>query len=274
MQQMNTPGGYAAIGSIGNAINALAAGSSERAFYAQQTQQLRDQIAYQRRIMEEQIALRAQERIRQQMMAQAAGDAFANSLGKYSNFGDRSSAAGNNIADTFRQILATQAPDVSPQASGPVADRIASASALANERSGADADNLAKVQGVARAFTDSDMAVNRNNQMAAMLGNFAGGSEGASQAEIEARAGRLFQPRLMAPAPSMLGDLFMGLSDMAVQRANRPQAPASPYGLIPEGMRFPGVGLQMDDNPRTGIRLDRPAGLGIRGPNGMRVVGG
>ncbi len=272
-QQLNTPAGAAAIGSIGNAINAGANTRALQSVLAQQTRQLREQIAYQRKIMEEQIALRAQERMRQQMLARGAGDAFASSLGQYQNFEDRAGASSGQIADSFRQALDRGAPDIAPQAQGAVADRVASASQFANDRSAAEAGALAQVQGLGQAMIDSGIAVNRNNQLASMLRNFSAGSAGASEAEIAARAGELFQPRLVAPAPSMLGDLFVGMSELAVQRANRQPQPASPYGLIPEGTRFPGVGLQMDNNPRPGIRLDRPAGLGIRGPSGMRIVG-
>jgi len=272
-QQMNTPAGYAAIGSIGSAINAGQNTRAVQSMLGQQTRQLREQIAYQRKIMEEQIVLRAKERVRQQMMAQATGDAFGNSVNQYQGFEGRTGAASNTIADSFKQVLARQAPDISPQAEGMVADRIASANQLANDRSTTDANALANVQGVARAFSDTGTAVNRNNQLASMLRNFAQGSAGASEAEIQARAGQLFQPRIVQPTPSMLGDMFMGFSDLAVINANKQKAPASPYGLMPQGDSYSGIGLRMQDNPGVGLRMDRPSGLGIRGPSGMRIVG-
>jgi hypothetical protein len=270
LEAMDSPGGYAAIGSVGNAINA---GQSTRAYermLGQQTAQLKNQIAYQRKIMEEQIALRAQERIRQQMMAQAAGDAFASSMGQYQNFEDRIGSRSNDIAGTFQNVLARQTPDISPQAQGAVADRIASANQLANERSAADAQSLANVQGLARAFSDSGMAANRNNQVASLLRNFSSGSAGASDAEVESRAGRLFQPRLIEPAPSMLGDMFVGLSSLGIQAANRPSPPPSPYAFDLSGL--PQTGLRYDTGG-VGIRTDRPSGLGLR-TSGVRTVGG
>jgi len=271
MESLNTPGGYYAIGSAGNAINSIMEGRDARKMYALQTSQLKDQIAYQRKIMEEQIALRAQERIRQQMMAQAAGDAFANSMGQYNNFEGSMQSSGNQIADTFRQMLERPTPESdAPAASGPVADRIANALQQANERSGSDASNLANVQALSRAFGDKSMAVGRNNQLASMLGNFAQGSAGASDAEIASRAGQLFQPKLMQPQPSMLGDMFVGLSALGIQAANRPPPPPNPYAFDLSGL--PQNGLRYDTGG-VGIRTDRPSGIGLR-TSGVRTVGG
>lgn len=273
METAGSPGGLAAIGAIGSAINAIGDGNAQRQLYAMQTTQLREQIAYQRKIMEEQVALREQERVRQQMMARAAGDAFANSLGQYQGFEGKIGASGNQIADTFRQILGRGTPDIGPQAEGPTADRIASATQFANDNSSSDANALGQVQGLAKAFSDSGTAVGRNNQFASLMNNFAGGSQQASQAEIEARAGQLFQPRLLQPQPSMMGDLFVGLANAGVAYGNRPPPAPSMYDLAQPGDTFPRVGLQMPTGPSTGLRIDRPAGLGITGPNGMRIVG-
>jgi hypothetical protein len=270
LEAVDSEAGKFALGSVGNAINAIEATRNAKRMYRLQTAQLKEQIAYQRKIMEEQIALREQERIRQQMLARAGGDAFASSMGQYQDFEDRIGSRSNDIAGTFQQALARQTPDISPQAQGPVADRIASATQLANERSSADANALANVQGLGRALSDSGMAANRNNQVASMLRNFSSGSAGASDAEVESRAGRLFQPRYIQPAPSMLGDLFVGLSGLGIQSLNRPPAPASPYefdvsGLSQNGLRY--------DTGGVGIRTDRPSGIGLRA-NGVRTVGG
>lgn len=274
-ETMNTPGGYAAIGSIGNAINAIQNSNAYSSMLDQQTSQLKEQIAYQRKIMEEQIALRAQERIRQQMMAQAAGDAFANSLGQFSGFEGKAGAASGQIADAFRQVLARGGPSaIAPAATGAVADREVAAVQRANDIASQDAGNLANVQGLARAFDNANISTGRNNQLAAMLRNFAGGSAGASQAEIEARTGRLFQPEIVRPMPSMLGDLFVGLSGLGIKAAQPKQQsginysfdPLIPYtGMNPGGLRA-GSGV--------GLSVDKPAGLGITGPTGMRIVGG
>lgn len=274
MQRLNTPGGYAAIGSVGNAINSYFDSKNYAAYLNQQTGQLKDQIAFQRKIMEEQIALRAQERVRQQMMAQAAGDAFANSLGQYQGFEGQMQSSGNKIADTFMQLLSRQAPNVAPAATGAVADREAGAAALANERSATDAANLAKVQSLAKVFENTGINVNRNNQLGAMLRNFAAGSGQASQGEIAAREGKLWQPDVPKPMPSMMGDLFTGLSSLGVMAANRPQqSSANPYSLVQPGDSFGSVGLKPPSGSGMGLTDSLPRGLGITGPNGLRIVG-
>jgi hypothetical protein len=266
-QQFNTPAGAAALGSIGNAINAIADASAQRRVFARQTQQIREQVAFDRKVMEEQAALRAQEVQRQQLFARAAGDAFMRSLGAFKNTEDNISQAGSGIADTFRAALARQAPTSNaPAASGPVADRIASATDMASADVAGEADRLAAVQGVARAFSDSGMAVDRENQLASVLRNFSGGSAGASQAEIQSRAGKLFQPQLVRPAESVLGDLFYGLSQLKVKAANQP-APTSPYALpIPSA---PSMNLRLGSG--IGASFDRPSGVGIR--LGNRIIG-
>jgi hypothetical protein len=270
-QRLNTPGGAAAIGSIGNAINAIIDGNAQRDMFARQTQQIREQVAFDRKVMEEQAALRAQEVQRQQMLARAAGDAFMRSLGAFKNTEGSIGQAGSSIADTFRAALARQAPaSNAPAASGAVADRIASATDRASADVAGEAERLAAVQGVARAFTDSGMAVDRENQLASVLRNFAGGSAGASQAEIQSRAGKLLQPKLVKPTESMLGDFFVGLSQLGVKAANRPApaaAPTSPYALpIPSA---PSMDLRLGSG--IGASFDRPSGIGIR--LGNRIIG-
>lgn len=265
----NTPSGYFAIGSVGNALNSLQNASNVEGVASQQTKQLKDQIAYQRRVMEQQIALKAQERIRQQMMAQAAGDAFQNSLGQFKDFKGSMDASGGQIANTFNEILSRQAPEsIGPQASGAVADRIASSEQKFNDRSASEGKSLANVQALERAFSDKSINMGRNNQLAAMLSNFSQGSQGVSEQEIAARSGQLYQPRIMPPAPSTLGDLFFGLSTgglMAANKMNQPQ-PTSPYAFDLSGL--PQVGLKLPTD-KYGLN-SRSSNLGISSP---RTVG-
>ena len=255
------------LGSVAGAVNSIADGQAIRSMYGLQTQQLRDQIAYQRKIMEQQIALREQERIRQQMMAQAAGDAFQNSLGQYKDFGSSMDKSGAGIAEAFQQILARQAPGgVAPAATGAVADREASSAQMYNDRSANEAVNLSKVQALAKAFSDKGIAVGRNNQLASMLANFAGGSQQVSNQEIASREGRLFQPQIIKPQPSMLGDLIFSLGMGGAMYANRPQSPD--YSM--RGLQLPGSGSGVGlYTPSAGssVGLKMPASLGITGNN-------
>lgn len=269
VQRLNTPGGGAAIGAVGNAINAIMDGRAARDMYANQTQQIREQVAFDRKVMEEQAALRAQEVQRQQLFARAAGDAFMRSLGGYKDAEAGIGRAGNSIADTFRSVLTRPAPASSaPAAIGPTADRIASATEKAGGDVMGEAGKLAAVQGLAKAFSENDMAVGRERQLASLLNNFAGGSAGAAQSEIDSRAGRFFKQKMVKPAPSMLGDFFVGLSNLGVKYANQPSAAANPYALSlppaePTGLRV-GSG--------EGLSPARPSGVGIR--VGNRIIGG
>lgn len=260
MEALNTPGGYAAIGSVGNAINSMIDGSAQRSMYGAQTQQLRDQIAFQRKVLERQAALRAAEIERQQMYARAAGDAFSNSLGMFSDVqGDLASKA-SSLASVFQQALATPAPaSVVPQATGVTADREAAVLAGQAGKSSAEAQALAGVQSFGKLMEDKAYGMGQNDQLAALLRNFGQGSQNVSRAEVEAASGKLVQPAVPRPEPSMMGDLFVGLSSLGLGAMNQPKT-ASPYELsIPASQA---MGLRAGGG--EGMQTAAPAGLGLR----------
>lgn len=268
-QTMNTPGGMAAIGAVGNAINAYQNTKAQGQMLAQQTQQLKDQIAFQRKVMEQQAALRQQEVARQQMLAQAAGGAFADSKGLFGNVETDIGTKANSISDVFRAALARPAPQsMAPAGTGPTD---AYEAAVRAEQSGMvndEATRLAAVQAFGQTMTDKGYSMTENDQLAALLRNFAGGSQQASQAEIAAREGQLFQPRVMEPTPSIMGDLFVGLANAGVQYANRPAPAPSPYALdLPQGTApgFKPTGtLGFKPTGTLGLNFGQPASLGIR----------
>jgi hypothetical protein len=254
-------GAAAGIGAIGNAINAYQDRKGQQAMLAQQTQQLKDQIAFQRKAMEQQAILRQEEVARQQMLAQAAGGAFADSRGLFQNVEGDIGTKANNISDVFRAVLARQAPQsTAPMGTGPTSGYEAAMRAERGAEVGQDANRLAAVQAFGQVMNDKGYAMSENDQLAALLRNFGAGSQQASQAEIQARAGQLYQPQIVRPAPSVVGDLFVGLANAGAQYANRPPAAPSPYALsLPSGGE---TGFKATGG--LGIRTDRPAGLGIR----------
>lgn len=258
------------IGAAGNAVNAIMDGRGYRDMLGQQTQQLKDQIAFSRKILEKQKVLRDQEVIRQQMMAQAAGDAFAASKAQFNNVEGDIGAKTNSIADTFRAVLARGGPEsAAPAAKGPAAELEA---ALRSQQSAGIADeaqNLAGAQAFGRTMTDKGYALNDQGTLAGLLRNFAQGSQQASNAEIASREGRLFQPQIIQPERSMIGDLLVGgsvLGMKAYDKYNQPK-PENPYEL------FPGSGYSLNGG-RSGIGLDpnANAGLGLR-LSGTRTIG-
>ncbi len=259
-QSMNTPGGYAAIGSIGNAINAMVDGRGQRAMYGQQTQQLREQIAFQRQVLEKQAALRAAEIQRQQMYAQAAGDAFANSLGMFGNVEGDIAGKAASIASAFQSLLSRPTPaSIVPAASGVTADKEAAMLAEQAGRSSAEAQALAGVQAFGKTMEDKTYGMTGNDQLAGLLRNFAQGSQGVSRNEVEAASGKLYQPQVPQAQRSIMGDLFVGLSNLGVGALNQ-QTPTNPYALnipasSPMGLRAGGG---------EGINAPAPAGLGLR----------
>jgi hypothetical protein len=251
-------GAAAGIGAIGNAINAYQDRKGQQAMLGMQTQQLKDQIAFQRKVMEQQAVLRQEEVARQQMMAQAAGQAFADSKGLFQNVEGDIGTKANNISDVFRAVLARQTPQsTAPMGSTPTSAYEAAMRAEQSADVGQDANRLAAVQAFGQTMTDKGYAMTENDQLAALLRNFGAGSQQASQAEIASRAGQLYQPKLTAPAPSNMGDLFVGL---ASAYANRQPAGPSPYALNAPAGSQPGFKA----TGGLGIRTDRPAGLGIR----------
>ena len=267
---IGTTGGQYALGSIGSAINAMVDGAATRSMYAQQTRQLAEEIAYQRKIMEQQAELRRQEVARQQMFARGAGSAFADSLAQFTGaeggIGDKTGA----IAQAFLQAMSGPGRSVQTGPTvGPVADREAAARAKASDRAASDAKNLAAVQAFGEYMTDKSNALTNNETVAALLRDFAGGSARASTAEIQAKNGKLYQPRVLAPQPTMLGDLFVGLSNLGAMAARQPAAPASPYALDIPAARPMGLSMTNPlDAPSldngVGIRMSMPTGVGLR----------
>lgn len=251
------------LGSIGNAINAYTDRRATERVLAQQTQQLRDRIAFDRRIMEEQVALRAQEVARQQMLARAAGGAFADSLNQFRDVQGGIDASAGGLSEVFRAALARPAPQLStPAATGATADYEAAARAKQSADMVQEADRLAAAQAFGQSMMDKGYAMSENEQLAALLRNFGAGSQRASTAEIASREGRLYQPTPVKQAPSMLGDLFVGLGGLGLQAAQQPASPPSPYAIgVPAGAQEPGLRMSTGG---VGLRTDRPAGLGIR----------
>lgn len=246
-----------AIGSIGNAINAIEMASATRSAGRQQIAQTREQIAFQEAIRQRQAEMAAQEVARQQIMARVAGDAFGSSLGQFQgDFNQRIGGASSQIADFYREFLnrKTQqeqmAASIMPQATGPTADRQASAMTEASADVAGDAGRMADVQGFGEAMRQVSETMGGNEQLAALINNFARGSAGAGQAEIDAQAGRFMTRDIQPQYTGMLGDMFVGLSGLANQYMQN-RAPASrqlDYSLAPSG----GMG-----------------GIGVRAPSGM-----
>lgn len=266
---MNTPGGMAAIGAIGNAINAYQSTRAQGQMLAQQTQQLKDQIAFQRKTMEQQAILRKEEVMRQQMLAQAAGQAFADSKSLFRDVEGDIGAKANNISDVFRAALARSAPQsMAPAGTGPTDGYEAAVRAEQTGMVNDEARRLAAVQAFGQTMTDKGYGMTENDQLAALLRNFSVGSQQASQAEIAAREGQLYQPKITAPTPSSMGDLFVGLASAATQYANRPAPAPSPYALdLPQGTApgFKPTGtLGLKPTGTLGLDFGKPASLGIR----------
>lgn len=258
------------IGAAGNAVNAILDGQGYRAMLGQQTQQLKTQIAFSRQILEKQKVLRDQEVIRQQMMAQAAGDAFAKSKAQFSDVQGDIGAKSNTIADTFRAVLSQGGPaSVAPEAKGPAAELEAALRSDQSTAIGNEAQKLAAAQAFGKTMTDKGYALNDQGTLAGLLRNFARGSQQASNVEIASREGKLFQPQIQKPQPSMIGDLLVGGSLLgmgAYDKYNKP-APESKYAL------FPDSGYSLNGG-RSGVGLDpnANAGLGLR-LSGTRTIG-
>jgi hypothetical protein len=230
-----------------------------------------------------------QERGRQQDFGRAQGDAFASSLGEFGpSFSQDMGAKQDSLAAVFADALARQGPATNaPAASAPTASFEADARAQASSMVGSQADKLAALQAFGGTMFDKSMNMGRNQQLDAIIQNFARGSQSALGPEVDAASmyfqsnpiltrtptaalpsrgqfigERFTEQQFVKPAPSMLGDLFVGLANAGLQYANRPPAAPSPYALsLPSGggqtgLRVGGGGV--------GIRTDRPSGLGIR----------
>lgn len=264
-----------ALGAIGNAINALEAASATRSAGRQQLAQTREQIAFQEAIRQRQAELAAQERARQQIMARSAGDAFGSSVGQFQgDFNQRIGGASSQIADFYREFLSRKtqqqqiAQAIAPAATGPAADRQASAMSEASADVMGNADRMANVQGFGEAMRQVSEVMGGNEQLASLINNFARGSAGAGQAEIESQAGR-FMTRDIKPNPNgLFGDLFVGLGDLAGQyMASRPNsAPSTGQGLqLPRSPSLPEMGGGQGVRPgSSGTGLVLRSNLGIR----------
>lgn len=271
-----------AIGAIGNAINAFDAASAARSAGRQQVAQTREQIAFQEAIRQRQAELAAQERARQQIMARVSGDAFGGSLGQFQgDFNQRIGGASSQIADFYREFLnrKTQQQQIAqailPAATGPAADRQASAMSEASADVMGNADRMANVQGFGEAMRQVSEVMGGNEQLASLINNFARGSAGAGQAEIESQAGRFMTRDIQAQPNGMLGDLFVGLSTLAGQHLNQPK-PMKPAdyslstGTGSPGVRLPSAPGLPEMGGGQGVRLGGGTGLVSRSNLGIR----
>ena len=265
----------AAVAAIGNAINSIADASAVRRMNAMNTDQLRQQIAFEEAIRQRQKELMAQEVARQQIYARGAGDAFSGSLQGFSGFEQRVGDATAKIADIYRQFLNQRTAQqqmieaLAPLATGPAAEREQATRQQERDDAQAQAGRLAAVEGFGKAMGDAWLNMQRNEQLAALLNNFARGSAAAGQAEIDSQAGRFFRRQAVEPAPSRLGDLFVGLSDLYGQyQRKQPPDVADPIGLkLPTA---PGLDYM---HGAQGVRADRPSGstgLVLRSNLGIR----
>jgi hypothetical protein len=213
-----------AIGAVGNALNAYENSRASMDANSRQTEQIRQRVAFEKVALAKQIAIRDQEIARQQLMARAVADSLNNSKGQYANVEGDVGAKSGQISDAFRSILSHQAGGAAvPVATGATADKQAALSALATSDANRNADNLAKTQALGEVFTDKGRALTRNNQVSGMLRNFAQGSGQVAQQEMQAPTGKFFQQDIVKPAPSVLGDLFYGLSMGGLAYANQPK---------------------------------------------------
>ncbi len=223
---------------------------------------------------------------RQQEYGRAQGDAFASSLGEFgSGFNQDMAAKSDSLASIFADLLGRAGPATNaPAASGPTASFEADARAQASGMVGNQADKLAALQAFGGTMFDKNITMGRNQQLDAIIQNFARGSQSALAPEVDA-ASMFFEsnpiltktptaslaPRpeyigerfvapnftdraIPRPAPSVLGDLFVGLANAGVQYANRPQPKILDYSY--GNLDSMGGG--------QGIRTTRPSGLGIR----------
>jgi len=223
---------------------------------------------------------------RQQEYGRAQGDAFASSLGEFGNFNQDMATKSDSLAAIFSDMLGRDGPAaVAPEASGRTADFEAAMRAQASGEMGDQANKLAALQAFGGTMGDKNLAMGRNQQLDAIIQNFARGSQSALGPEVDAASmyfqsnpvltktptaslpsrgqyigERFIEQQFVKPPPSMMGDLFVGLSNAGLQYANQPAPAASPYALTPPTTG--GVGFKPSGG--LGINTARPAGLGIR----------
>lgn len=255
-----------AMGAIGNVINAFDNASAVRSAGRQQLAQTREQIAFQEAIRQRQAEMAQQEIARQQIMARTAGDAFGSSLGQFQgDFNQRIGDASSQIADFYREFLQRKteqqriAESILPAITGPGADRQASSVAEASADVMGDAGRMANTQGFGEAMRQVSEVMGGNEQLAALVNNFARGSANAGQAEIDSQQGKFFTRDIKPQPNGMLGDLFVGLSGLANQYMSQPKVtPDTGQGLRMGG----GEGLRMPSSGGTGLVMR--SNLGIR----------
>jgi len=263
------------LGSASTVLNDIADGQAYRDTQFRQTEQLKNQIAFTRQILEKQKVARDQEIIRQQMMAQAAGDAFAKSKAQFNDVEGDIGAKTNSIADTFRAVLNQGGPaSVAPEARGPAGELEAALRAQESAGIANEATNLAGAQAFGKSMTDKGYALNEQGTLAGLLRNFAGGSQGASNSEVASLEGRLFQSPIQKPEPSMIGDLLFGGGLLGLKQMYPTQENAT-TPLNQFSLGYPGTRSGLNPNARSGLDpINSGVGLKINGANGVRYVGG
>lgn len=255
------------VSAIGNAINSIVNTSAVGKTLSQQTQQLRDKIAFDRKTMERQAAIRAEEVARQQMLARATGDLFAKSLGGYANAEGGIESQAGQLAQIFQSVLDRPAPaSVAPAAVGPAADREAAMRAMQSGKASAEAGNLANVQAFGRMMDASSRGAAQNEQIAGLLRNFAKGSADVANTRMRAEEGRYFTQDLVKPQPSMLGDLFTALAPIGAAYANEQaakDAASAKYALLQPGDATPSLSITSGyTGPKLGDSYSGPR-LGV-----------
>lgn len=253
-----------AVGAIGGAINSVMDAKAVRSAGRQSVAQTQQQIAFEEAVRQRQMELMAQEQARQQIYARGAGDAFAGSVGAFQGFEQQMGDASAQIADLYRQFLNQKTAQqqmiqaIAPMMAGPAADREASERSKASQDVSDEAGRMADVQGLAQVMQNAGTTMQGNEQFAALLNNFARGSAGAGQAEIDAQAGKFFTRPITANTDSALGDMFVGLAGLYNQYASQPKTePFTGQGLQAGG----GMGLRAGT---SGTGLVMKSNLGIR----------
>jgi hypothetical protein len=223
---------------------------------------------------------------RQQEYGRAQGDAFASSLGEFGNFNQDMAAKSDSLAAIFSDMLGRDGPAaVAPEASGRTADFEAAMRAQASGEVGSQAQKLAALQAFGGTMADKNLAMGRNQQLDAIIQNFARGSQSALGPEVDAASmyfqsnpiltktptaslpsrgqyigERFIEQQYVKPAPSMMGDLIVGLAGAYASNQQKPAAAPNPYALTPPTTS--GLGFKAEGG--LGINTTRPAGLGIR----------
>jgi hypothetical protein len=267
-------GAMMAIGSVGNAINARENTKSAQKMNQLRLDQLRQKIAFDEATRRRQMELMAQETERQQMMARAGGDTFADSLGLFqapaeAGIGDASS----QIAELYRQYMSRPAPAmVAPAATGPAAQQEAAMRAEATADVEGQRDRLAAVQGFDQYMDNNSRSMGQNETLAALINNFSRGSAGVSNAAVQAEAGQFVPLRAVEPNKSSLGDMFTGLATIGyLGYADQQRQPANPYGIQPGDYQLNPTGNNFGQGVRPpaaggdyGIKLPSDLGIGSR----------